>query len=180
MKILITYKSFYGSSKQYALWLSEELSCPAISLEKVSKKELADYDLVIHGGGLYAGGISGIGFYKKNIDFLRKNNTNLVVFATGASPYNRKTLREIKVRNFAKELQGIPYFYCEGNYDYKAMNFVHKSMMKMMNKMLTKKIKESEKPNSMDEEFLNLIFSHFERCDKKWISQITDYIKTLQ
>lgn len=180
MNILITYKSFYGSSKQYALWLSEELKCQAKSLNTVSKKELAKYDLVIHGGGLYAGGISGIGFYKKNIDFLKENNTKFIAFATGASPYNRKALREIEVRNFSKELSKVPYFYCEGNYDYSVMNFVHKSMMKMMNKMLTKKIKESEKTDPMDTEFLSLIFSHFERCDKKWISQITDYIKTLQ
>lgn len=38
MKILITYKSKYGSSKQYALWLREELKCEVKDLKEITKK----------------------------------------------------------------------------------------------------------------------------------------------
>ena len=180
MKILITYKSYYGSSKQYALWLSEELNCEAKSLDEIKLLDLKNYDLIIHGGGLYAGGLSGISFYKKNLSFLKENNIKLICFACGASPSNKKVIAEMAINIFKGDMKDIPYFYCEGNYDYSVMSFIHKQMMKMMNKWLTKKIKKAEKPNPMDVEFQGLIFSHFERVDKKWIKQIIDYINSLQ
>ena len=38
METLITYKSHYGSSKQYAKWLGEALHCEVKDLKEVSKK----------------------------------------------------------------------------------------------------------------------------------------------
>lgn len=179
MKTLITYKSKYGSSKQYALWLKEALNCEVKDLSEISKKDLTDFDIIIHGGGLYAGSLSGLNFYKKNIQYLKDNNKKLLVYATGASPNNSKAIRDIKRNIFKGEFSDIPFFYCEGNYDYSVMTPLHKTMMKMMNKMLTKKIKNSEKPDPKDVEFQGLLFSHFERCDKKWIDQIISYVKEI-
>ena len=184
MKTLITYKSKYGSSKQYAQWLGEELNCDAKDLSEIKKTDMAEYDLIIHGGGLYAGRLAGLGFYKKNIKYLQENNKKLVTFATGASPYGKKVIYEVLQHNFKGLMKDVQFFYCEGNYDYSIMTPLHKTMMKMMNKMLTKKIKDAEKqghkPDPIDVEFQGLLFSHFERADKKWCNQIVEYVKGLE
>ena len=183
MKTLITYKSKYGSSKQYAQWLGEEINCDVKDITEIIKSDQAEYDLIIHGGGLYAGSLAGLGFYKKNIKYLQENNKKLITFATGASPYGKKVIYEVMERNFKGTMKDVPFFYCEGNYNYPIMTPLHKTMMKMMNKMLTKQIKEAEKqgktPNPTDVEFHSLLFSHFEKADKKWCKQIVDYVKTL-
>lgn len=58
MKSLITYGSQYGTTKRYAEKLAQMTGIPVASYEDI--KELAGYELVIHFGGLYAGGVTGL------------------------------------------------------------------------------------------------------------------------
>ena len=67
MKGIVIYKSKYGSTKKYAEWISERTGFDCVESGKINAKQLADYDTVIFGGGIYASGIAGISFLKKNI-----------------------------------------------------------------------------------------------------------------
>ena len=44
--------------QRYAEQLSEMINLPVISYEDI--KELTEYDLIVHFGGLYAGGVKGL------------------------------------------------------------------------------------------------------------------------
>ena len=67
MNGVILYQSKYGATKKYADWLSEETGFPCIETRKADIHEIAKYDTIILGGGLYASGIAGFSFLKKNI-----------------------------------------------------------------------------------------------------------------
>ena len=47
---IIVYESKYGSTKKYAEWLSEELSCDLVEKKKTNIDELLNYDTIIYGG----------------------------------------------------------------------------------------------------------------------------------
>ena len=67
MNGVILYQSKYGATKRYADWLSEETGFQCIETRKADINEIVTYDTIILGGGLYASGIAGLSFLKKNI-----------------------------------------------------------------------------------------------------------------
>ena len=67
MNGVILYQSKYGATKRYADWLSEETGFQCIETRKADINEIVTYDAIILGGGLYASGIAGLSFLKKNI-----------------------------------------------------------------------------------------------------------------
>ena len=68
MEKLIVYGSQYGTTKRYAEKFSEMTGVPCLSYENV--KTLSGYGLVIHFGGLYAGGVKGL---KTTVKALQEN-----------------------------------------------------------------------------------------------------------
>lgn len=73
MNILVTYGSKYGHTEQYARWIAEALGCACKPARTVGREELKRYDVIVHGGGLYAGGLRGISvltcFRRKTLSF---------------------------------------------------------------------------------------------------------------
>ena len=59
MKIIVVYKSGTGFTKKYANWIAEALNCEAVQLKKVNLNELTNYDVVVYGGWIMAGMVSG-------------------------------------------------------------------------------------------------------------------------
>ena len=49
---VVIYESKYGSTKSYAQWIAEELSCPLFERKKFNPKDFEKYEVIIYGGGL--------------------------------------------------------------------------------------------------------------------------------
>mgnify|MGYP000992876959 CR=1 FL=1 len=77
-KTLVVYKSKSGFTKKYAEWISRQLKAEIREASKVTVETLFDYDTIIYGGGLYAGGISGVKLITKN--FKRLKGKKIAVF----------------------------------------------------------------------------------------------------
>lgn len=137
MKGIIIYKSKYGATKRYAEWLSEETGFKNVEVSKIKGSDLSDYDVIIYGGGIYASGVAGIDFLRKNINKLA--NKKIIVFCDGASPYEEKAFLYIKERVMKDDLKDIPFFYCRGAWDMEAMNLVDKNLCKMLQRAVAKK-----------------------------------------
>ena len=58
--IAVVYCSRYGSTKQYAQWLAEDLGADLYDVRRVYKEKLETYDTIVFGGGLYYGVINEI------------------------------------------------------------------------------------------------------------------------
>ena len=137
MSGIILYQSKYGSAKKYAEWISEDTGFECTEVKKADKNEIAGYDTIILCGGIYASGIAGLSFLKKNIGKL--NGKKLAVFCCGASPYDENALEQIRIFNMKDALAAIPVFYGRGTWDMDAMSFKDRTLCNMLRKAVAKK-----------------------------------------
>ena len=137
MKGIILYTSKYGATKRYAEWIATETGYDCIETKKAKIDEVKQYDTIILGGGIYASGIAGLSFLKKNIGRLK--GKKIIVFCCGASPYEKSAFDAVVQHNFKGELSGIPCFYCRGAFDLSEMTFRDRMLCKMLRKAISRK-----------------------------------------
>ena len=94
---LILYRSKYGATRKYAQWLKEATGFDCMETKKADAKTAQNYDTLILMGGVYAGGIAGLDFLKKNYALIK--GKRILLFAVGASPYDEKAFTEGIQRN---------------------------------------------------------------------------------
>ena len=137
MNGIILYQSKYGATRKYAQWLSERTGFPCVETKWARIADVRQYDAILLGGGIYASGIAGLSFLKKNIRDLQ--GKKIAVFCVGASPYEEKAYREIVARNMKDALSGIPCFYCRGAWDTEALSIVDRQLCSLLRKAVAKK-----------------------------------------
>lgn len=174
MSGIIIYKSKYGSTRKYAEWLKEATGFEMAEAGKIKIGEVAKYDTIIYGGGIYAGGITGISFLKKNIEKLK--GKKIVAFCCGAFPSDADFIKELKERNLSGELSDIPLYYCRGAFDLANMHFADKMLCKMLIKSIEKK--DPKERDERDEGFLELARTSCDWTDKSYIGPILEECKT--
>ena len=131
--VAVVYKSKYGSTKQYAQWIAEALDAPLFEASEVRPRQLMEYDMVVYGGGLYAGGINGVELVTKN------PCKSLTVFTVGLADPNNTDYSAVLKKNFPKDmLPKTKIFHLRGGIDYGKLGFVHKGMMAVFKKATAK------------------------------------------
>ena len=70
-KGIIIYQSKYGATKKYVEWLRKMTGFECVETPKALISEVMNYEIVLLCGGIYASGIAGLSFLKKNINKLR-------------------------------------------------------------------------------------------------------------
>ena len=148
MKIII-YGSLYGTTKQYAMELSEKTNIKAENYKNI--KNIDEYETIIYIGALYAGGV--LGMSKTLNKILNCANKKIIIVTVGlADPMNKENINNIE-NNMKKQLPNEIYekasiYHLRGGIDYSKLNFLHKTMMRI----LYKKIKSlpEEKKTSED------------------------------
>ena len=161
-RIVVIYESKYGYTRRYAEWLGEALSCPVFERKAFRPRNLSRYETVIYGGGIYAGGISGIQF----------------LFTCGlADPDNPDNISNIQ-SSVEKAFSGkipeqIRLFHLRGGIDYSRLTFVHRSMMSMLRKMLLKKA-NSERSRE-DRQILETYGQCLDFTDRESIRPLVEY-----
>lgn len=142
MRILVTYASKYGTTKRYAQWIAEDLACDLRDSREVNAELLKSYDILIHGGGLYAGGLSGIQTIVKNYDAI--SNKRIILFSCGlADPEDPENVAHIEAgleKVLTPEMrEKIRQFHLRGGIDYSRLGLTHKAMMAMLRTVMLKK-----------------------------------------
>ena len=94
---IIIYQSKYGATKKYAGWLQDMTDYQCVETPKAVINEVEQYETIILCGGIYASGIAGLSFLKKNIDRLK--DKRIIILCVGASPYDESALAGIKAHN---------------------------------------------------------------------------------
>lgn len=135
--VIVAYKSRYGSSKEYARLLAGKLCCEALDVTGVTAEMLEGCGTFILCGGIYAGGIGGVSFLKKNIGKCR--DKQVVVFAVGASPYDEKAVEGLRRHNLTGELSAFPVFYGRGAWHEDRMIFRDRFLCGLLKKAVAKK-----------------------------------------
>lgn len=172
MKAIVVYKSKTGFTKKYAQWIAEDLSAEIFQSKDVTIEKLADYDAVIYGGGLYAGGISGLKLITQNLSKLR--GKKIAVFATGASTGNQEDIKNVTVRNFTPEqLETVKYFYMRGGFDYNKLGLFDKMLMNIMKSVL----KSKKNPTPDERGMLGIFDKPVDFTKRENIEELVKYIK---
>jgi len=142
MKTAVIYKSHYGATETYAKWLAEDLGADLLQSDRVKPADLQQYQIIVYGGGLYAGGINGIALLTKNFELIK--DKALYLFTVGAAdvtdPENLKNIRSALEQKLPPAMrEKLHIYHLRGGMRYSNMSFVHRTMMNMMVKMLRKK-----------------------------------------
>lgn len=171
-KILVLYKSKYGSTKQYATWIADELGAELRSRDHIRSYELLDYDLIIYGGSLFAGDISGA-------DILRDNpHRDVIGFTVGLSDPATTDYTDIINRSIPSDKQRqIPMFHFRGAIDYSKLGFIDKTILRMLKNFSLGRKKDREL-TSDDQAILAAYGNVVDFTDKAAIVPLVDYVKT--
>lgn len=137
MRGIVLYKSKYGATKKYAEWISEDTGYDICEVSKVKVADLREYDVIVLGGGIYAMGIAGLSFLKKNPELISQKK--VYVFCDGASPYDEEAYKEVKEHNMKDNLKEVPVFYFRGAWDMDSMGLVDRNLCRMLQKAVAKK-----------------------------------------
>ena len=132
MNAIVVFQSKYGSTEKYSQWIAEALHCSAKKLEDIQPGELAGYDTLLYGGGLYAGSINGL---KKFLKLLGSaEGKRLGLFMVGMTdPAQKEVYEEAAARNIPGAWKAcFAVFALRGDHRYSKMSGPHKLMMRMM------------------------------------------------
>lgn len=76
--------------KKYVNWLIEETQFDYIETPHAKIKDIEKYNTIVLCGGIYASGIAGLSFLRKNYHLLK--NKKIAILCVGASPFDKKAL----------------------------------------------------------------------------------------
>ncbi len=174
MNTIVVYKSKYGSTKQYALWIAEELGCRAVDAKKVKADDLLKYDAIIYGGGLYAEVINGVSLIVKNAEKLK--DKKVAVYSTGITPlkYREYYDKMVVEKNFKNGVpENVKVFNFLGKMKTDELSFTHKTALKTLKKIMSGK----ENPTEMEKLLVELCDANDDFTDKNAIKELVDYIR---
>jgi len=172
-RIVVVYKSKYGKTKRYAEWIAETLNAPLFESTGIKPNQLNNYDVVIYGGGLYAGGINGIRLITKN------PCNSLILFTVGVANPAESDYTQILTKALTPEqLSKTKIFHLRGGIDYSKLSLVHKGMMAVMKRLIEKKPiaeRESDDIGVIETYGKNVDFS-----ERASIEPLVEYVRTLK
>ena len=171
MKTIVVYRSKTGYTKRYAEWIAQELNCDI--KENASLNDIKDYDIIICGGGLYAGGHNGGKLILKNYDKLK--DKKLVMFAVGACPGEDKDIIPLWERLLKDKKDDIYHFYLRGGFDYSRLNAADKLLMNM----LKKRLESLENPIEDDKGMLAAYDVPFDSVKRENIMKLVECVRKL-
>lgn len=159
MKKVIIYGSHYGTTRRYAEKLSELTGIEAINYSDVN--DLSRYEVVIHMGGLYAGGVKGL----KNTVKSLADSTRLIVVTVGLADVTKKENTDHIKKSVGTQLppcvlERTTILHLRGGMDYSQLNIAHKSMMALVYKK-AKSTPDEEKT----EEVKDMIATYGQKVD---------------
>ena len=172
MKILVTYKSKTDFTKRYAEVIAKGVNADLAEFKEVSAEMMSGYDVIVYGGGLYAGMING---YKKAKEMFAQSTTEkFVLFATGGTP-NEDTAKidEVWKLNLGDEQQTIPHFYMQAGLCYEKMSFFNRLIMKMMSGILSK----NQNTDAPADEVANTLKHSYDISSPEYAEPLVQYLQ---
>ena len=174
MNAIVLYKSKYGSTKQYAQWIAEDLSCEAVDAKNVKVDDLLGYDTIIYGGGLYAEIINGVSLITKNIEKLK--DKKIIIYTTGITPSDVRAYYDGEVieKNFKNGVpENIKIFNFLGRMVQSELTPVHHAALVSLKKIMSAK----KNPSDMVKLLIELCDMDGDFSDRKYIKELVEYAK---
>lgn len=167
-KIAVVYSSKYGTTQQYAKWLSEALECDIFDVREVSAAKIDQYNCIIFGTALHAGGM------RKISAILKMKPKKLIIFTVGLANPETTDYSKIISKNVPEVVQkDCKIFHLRGGIDYRKLSFVDRIMMAMMKRGIKK---QADKQTAEEKLFLETYGQKIDFSDKRTLKPIVDYV----
>ncbi len=168
MKGLVLYKGKYGATKQYAMWIGQELQLPVASADRFPVDELPKYDYFILGSSVYIGKLEIKDWLKKNFFLLQ--NKKILFFQVSASPPEQIEKRESynKASLPSSILTNIQFYYLPGRMIMRNLSSWDRFMLKM-GARLTKDPVEKK-----------TMLTDFDHVKKEYILPVIEAVRTFK
>lgn len=135
---IVIFHSQTGFARQYARWISEELSCPMVSLDEVRQSDVRKADLIIFGAGVRMSKIRNFSRFRQ---LLRKADVSghgrVIVWANGGTPHHPDRDWKPAARTFSRsELarEDYQYFYLEGGVTFEGLPKLDYYLLRLFSK----------------------------------------------
>lgn len=130
-KVAVVYRSKSGYTEKYAKWIAKAAGGDLLKGEKTKVEDLLNYDTIVYGGGLYAGGINGTKLITRNYERLK--DKKIILFGVCASPPRPEIVEEVRNRNLSvKQQETIEFFLLRGGFDKRKLTPIDRVLMQIM------------------------------------------------
>lgn len=170
MKGAVIYRSKYGSTGQYAKWLSESLQASLINAKEAGATDLTPFEYLVFCSPVFYGKLLISGFIKKNRSLLKDKRIYLLVVG-GMDENAKDDIKNMLNANFDQKFSDyrIKWFYSGGRMKVEKLGFFEKFLVKKLEKMV-KDEKEKEKLQNgydhIDREKLNAVLEQIREDSK--------------
>jgi menaquinone-dependent protoporphyrinogen IX oxidase len=167
MKGLVIYKGKYGATKQYAMWIGQDLQLPVASADRFPVDELPNYDYFILGSSVYIGKLEIKDWLKKNFNVLQ--NKKIFFFQVAASPPEQIEKRQSynKASLPLSILKKIQFYYLPGRMIMRNLSGWDRFMLKMGAKLAKDPVEKKA------------MLTDFDHVKKENILTVIEAIRTL-
>lgn len=165
-KAIVIYSSKTGFTRKYAKWICEALDADIVEFNDREHVNYAHYDTVVFGGGMYAGKINNIKWFREKLPQLE--GKKCVLFVSGALPKRSPDVMATIKKNFKPtEWSKFKVFYMQGGLDYDHMDEMDRAMLTVFRQML--------RISKKDERTANMIAKSFDFSTPDDIMDLVDY-----
>lgn len=167
MKGIVLYKTSYGSTKEYAEWISEDTGFEAHPIDKAGELPLTSFDTIIVGGYVMASKIVIGRWVASNWEQLK--DKHVVIFSTSGAKPSPEVKQEFLEKSFPPEIAAkIEYFPMHGRRIEKDLSLVGKTAMWVARTFIAKDAQEKE-DMSRD----------VDGVDRNYVTPLVEYVKSL-
>ncbi|MDP4118969.1 MAG: flavodoxin domain-containing protein [Bacillota bacterium] len=144
---IVIFGTNYGSTQKYARRVADRLGFECIDYHWADKDRLNKYDVIVYGGGLYAGRTVGLAKTLRKITDI--DSKHIFIFTVGlADPLVEKNVQNIR-ESLKRQIPKNAYredriFHFRGGINYNSLNTKHKFMMATLNMILKRMPKEKQ------------------------------------
>lgn len=170
-KVLVVYESKTGYTETYASWISEELGADMIARNKCKKEVLAQADLIIYGGSMNGGLISGLEKFRKLVK--KVNTCPIIFFAVGIRKPTQRTLELVRNNNFRSDEQ-VSLFYMQGGMDSTKLRPGDKTMVVVYCAMINRQAAKHPE----DEDLVKLMKNDGDYSDRQQIQPLIGAVRS--
>jgi len=165
-RVLIVYKSKYGSTKQYAQWINRDIPSDLVDAEKEDKPDFAVYDVIVFGGYIRMGRIGVAPLIVKNWGDIKAKK--VVLFTSSGTPPGHPNIQKIYHSDLPEEIRReIKYFPLRGKMVSKDLSFLDQFLVAVGRIM------------ERDESLRSLMNEDYDEVKQENLIPLLEYMKTL-
>jgi menaquinone-dependent protoporphyrinogen IX oxidase len=131
MSGIIYYATKYGSTEEYARWLSEDTGFASVNIKE--RPKIGSETVAVIGSCVLMGKVRAAGWITKNWDALK--DKRLAFFCIGGAKIGSKEREEVITRCLPKDIiERMKVFHLPGRIDHNKLNFLMSRLIKSIGK----------------------------------------------